>query len=162
MRKHLILSALLGVLLTVTACAGPSSTHGSGAIAMVPFVDKEVGVRGVRPIDGWTEQGELVIDAIPGTMDEAIAMALTRVALDALPPPRGTCKGTALTWDLYTLETQVEGAGAETWRIDLALAEGASAAYFVVLIVRPDAYDDNFALYDAVFEHATYALAPLE
>ena len=95
-------------------------------------------------------------------MDDAIAMVLTRVDLDALPTPRHAYRGTAFTWDLYTFETQVEGAGTETWRIDLALAESASAAYFVVLTVRPDAYDDNPALYDAVFEHATYALAPIE
>ena len=128
---------------------------------MVPFVDPEAGIRGVQPVDGWTDQGELVLSSLPGKMDDAIDVVLGRIALDVLPAPRGTGKGTAFTWDLYTFETQVEGAGKETFRIDLALAEDESAAYFVVLIVRPDAYDDSPALYDAVFEHATYALAPL-
>jgi hypothetical protein len=161
-KKKLILSALLGVLLTATACGSSPSAHDSGAIAMVPFVDAEGGIRGVRPVEGWTDQGELVTGAIPGTREEAIDMVLTRIALDALPPCRGTYKGAALTWELCTLETQVEGAGPETWRLDLALAEDQSTAFFVVLIVRPDAYGHNPALYDTVFEHATYALAPLD
>jgi hypothetical protein len=162
MKQHLILSALVGVFLTITACGGSLSAHDGGAIAMEPFVDPEAGIRGIRPVEGWTDQGELVMGSMPGTRDEAIAMALTQIALDALLASRGTYKGTALTWDLCTVETQVEGAGTETWRIDLALAEGESASYFVVLVVRPDAYDDNPALYDTVFEHAMYALAPLE
>jgi hypothetical protein len=162
MKDILVLSTLVGVVLTMTACGVSLSTQGSGAIAMVPFVDAEAGIRGVRPVEGWTDQGALATDSVPGTMDDAIALALSRVALDALPPSRGTLKGSAFIWELRTLSAQVEGAGTDTWRIDLALAEGNSAAYLVVLIVRPDAYDDSRALYDTVFEHATYALAPLE
>ena len=47
-KKRLILSALLGVLLTVTACGSSLSAHDSGAIAMLPFVDVDAGIRGVR------------------------------------------------------------------------------------------------------------------
>jgi hypothetical protein len=162
MKKRLIWSALVGVLLTVTACGGTSSAHDSGSIAMVNFVDAKAGIRGVQPLEGWTDQGELVVGSVPGPVDEAIAMVLTQVALDALPAPRGAYRGAAFTWDLYTLRTQIEGAGTETWRIDLALAESGSTAYYVALAVRPDAYDDNPALYETVFVHATYSLAPIE
>jgi hypothetical protein len=162
MKKHLILSTLVGVLLIITACASSLSAHDGGAIAMVPFVDPEAGIRGARPLDGWTDQGELVVGSFPGPMDEVIAALLAQVSLDALPMPRGTYRGTAFTWDLYTFQAQIEGAGTETFRIDLALAEGESTSYYVALAMRPEAYDDNPALYEAVFVHAVYALAPVE
>jgi hypothetical protein len=162
MKKRLILSTLVGVLLTVTACGGSSSAHDSGSIAMVNFVDAKAGIRGVQPLKGWTDQGELVVGSVPGPMDEAIALVLTQVALDALPTPRGAYRGAALTWTLYTFETQLVNAGAYTFRIDLALAKGESASYYVALAMLPDAYDDNPALYETVFVHAAYALAPIE
>jgi hypothetical protein len=162
MKRRLILVALLCLLLTMTACGGSLSVHDGGVIAMVPFVDPEAGIRGIRPLDGWTDQGELVVGSFPGPMDEAIATLLTQVSLDALPTLGATYRGTAFTWDLYTFQAQIEGAGTETFRIDLALAEGESTSYYVALAMRPDAYDDNPALYETVFEHAVYALAPVE
>jgi hypothetical protein len=162
MKRRLILVALLCLLLTVTACGGSLSAHDGGVIVMESFEDPEMGIRGLRPLDGWTDQGELVVGSFPGPMDEAIAMVLTQVALDVLPTPRGTYRGTAFTWNLYTFETQIEGAGTETFRVDLALAEGESTSYYVALAMRPDAYDGNPALYGTVFVHAVYALAPVE
>ena len=80
MEKRLILGTLVGVLLTMTACAGSLSAHDGGAIAMVPFVDPEAGIRGARPLDGWTDQGELAVGSFPGPIDEAIAIILTQVS----------------------------------------------------------------------------------
>jgi len=162
MNKKLLLGVLVSFLLAVTACTGLQPRHGSGWIAMTPFTSDEYGIRGVVPPGDWIEQGALVQQSFPGTMDELVSVLLAQTSLDKVPEPAGSYRGAALTWSLYAFETQVTEVGPETVRVDLALAEGGSASYLVAMVTLPDAYEENESLVKTVFLHAVYALAPLE
>jgi hypothetical protein len=153
---------LLGTLLTVAACSMSLPEGSSGSIALRPFRDEEQGLQGVTPAPGWTDQAQLIQLSILGTREDAVAVVLEQTTLTELPPSAGTCRGTALDWDLYTAEIQIHDAGPQTFHVDLALAEGEMAAYLVALAVLPDAYEENPALHKTVFRHALYALEPLD
>jgi hypothetical protein len=175
-RKQLS-SVLILVLLTATACAALPARGGSGSIALVPFSSPEFGIQGVVPqacrqedagnfeCTGLTSDSDaavMVQQSLPASRDELIALLLDQVDLEQLPEPSGDYKGTAFAWDLYAFEAQIVDVGSEILRVDLALAEGDSASYLVALVTVPDVYDANAALFDTVFTHAVYALAPLE
>lgn len=162
MKKNLLLGILASALLVVTGCTVSLREGDSGSILLTPFVDEELGIQGVAPQQGWTDQAELVQYSLPGTIDDAIAIVLDQTSLTELPEPVGSYKGKALAWDLYAFETQVTDVGPQTLHLELALAEDESAAYLVALAVLPDAYDASAALYETVFTHAVYALAPLK
>lgn len=177
MKKNLLLGLLAGMLLVMTACSASLAGGDSGSIALTRFFSEEFGIRGVVPQacvqsnPGNFECTDLTPDdspvvmvqqLFPGTMDELIALVLDEVSLEQLPEPAGSYKGTAFTWDLYTFEAQIIDAGPETFRVDLALAQGDSASYLVVLATLPDSYDANAVLYETVFTRAVYALAPLK
>jgi hypothetical protein len=46
--------------------------------------------------------------------------------------------------------------------VDLALTEDGERAYLVALATLPDDYNAHAPLYDTVFTHVVYALAPLD
>jgi hypothetical protein len=180
MRGKLCLIGLALVLLMAAAC-GPSLPQGeTGSIALIPFFNQELGIQGVVPhgcaqvgsdtfecANLTPEQGSVVLvqSAVPGTMDDLVALVLDRTSFSKLPELADRYRGKAFTWDLYTAETRLTGAGDaadETVHLDLALAEGDSAAYMVALVTLPAAYNANPVLYDTIFTHAAYALAPLE
>lgn len=161
MKTKLLLGLTACVLWVLTAC-NPSLPEGDkGFIGLVPFFDEGQGMQGVLPPQGWTDQAELIRESLPGTREDLVALVLDRTSLTGLPAPRGTYQGKALTWDLYTFEAQIQDAGPQTFRVDLALAEGDAAAHLVALISPPGAHEANAALYDTVFTHVLYALAPL-
>jgi hypothetical protein len=162
MKKNLLLGILASALLVVMGCTVSLPEGDSGSILLTPFVDEEIGIQGVAPQQGWTDQAELIQYSLPGSIDDAIALVLDQTSLTELPEPVGSYKGKALTWDLYTFETQSKDVGPQTLHADLALAEDESAAYLVALAVLPDAYDASSALYETVFTHMVYALAPFK
>jgi hypothetical protein len=149
-------------LLAITACTALQSGHGSGTIAMVPFASDEHGIRGVTPPEGWADRAALVQQSFPGTKDELVAIIAEQTDLIALPRSIGTYKGSALTWDLYTFETQLKDVEPGIYRVDMGLAEGESAIHLVFLITVPAEYATHPALYETVFAHALYALTPIE
>jgi len=161
-RRLLMPLLLCSVLLTAGACSASLPQSARGSIALVPFWNQEMGIQGVEPLQNWSEQAELVQISVPGSLDDVVAIVLEQTSITQLPEPSSTYKGKAFTWSLWSTETQIKGAGPGTLHVDLALTEGESAAYLVSLVVRPDAYDANPALYDTVFTHALYALQPLE
>jgi hypothetical protein len=152
MKKNLLLGILASALLVVMGCTVSLPEGDSGSILLTPFVDEEIGIQGVAPQQGWTDQAELIQYSLPGSIDDAIALVLDQTSLTELPEPVGSYKGKALTWDV----------GPQTLHADLALAEDESAAYLVALAVLPDAYDASSALYETVFTHMVYALAPFK
>ena len=176
--KRRLLAAILGsVLLATTACTAPLAEGGSGSIALVPFFSEEFDIRGVVPLvcqQGYPGNFEcqdltpgqspayMSQQSFPGAMDELVPLLLHALSLEEFPEPIGTYKGTAFIWDLYTLEAQIPDLGPETFRVDLALAEGGEMSYLVALVTLPDAYDAHTPLYGTVFTHAVYALAPLD
>jgi hypothetical protein len=164
MRYHKLLSPflLLGVLRMVGGCNASLLQGERGSIALMPFWNEEMGIQGVGPLQNWAEQAELVQISFRGTLDDLIPIVQEQTSITQLPEPSTTYRGKALTWSLWSTETQLKEAGPGTWHIELALAEGESAAYLVALVVQPEEYDANPGLYDTVFVHALYALQPLE
>jgi hypothetical protein len=150
------------MLLALGACSASLPQGERGSIALVPFWNEEMGIQGVEPLQNWAEQADLVQISVPGDMDDLVAIVQEQTEITELPEPSGTYRGKALTWSLWSTETQLKDAGPETWHVELALAEGESAAYLVAPVVQPDEYDANPGLYDTVFGHALYALQPLE
>jgi hypothetical protein len=162
MRRVLLLLFLGGAMLVMAACNASLPQGNTGSVSLMPFWDEEMGIHGVMPVQDWSDQAELVQGSVPGTMDDAIATVLEQTSLTDLPQPVGHYDGRAFTWDLWTTETQFKELGPQTVHLDLALAEGDAAAYLVALVVMPEAYRANPALYDTVLAHALYALEPLE
>jgi hypothetical protein len=162
MKRRRLVGTLVLILLAAKACSLSLAGGDSGSVALVPYFNEELGIRGVEPLQGWTDQAQLVQLSFPGTTDELIAKVLADISLTQLPEPTGSYKGTTFIWDLYAFEAQIIDVGSEVFRVDLALAEGDSASYLVALATLPDAYDADAPLYETVFTHAVYALAPLE
>jgi hypothetical protein len=176
-KRRLLVPILGSALLAVTACTVPLAGDGSGYVGLLPFSDEAYDVRGVVPVA--CHQGDpgnfecrdltqdrslvyLVLQVFPGAIDELIPVLLDELSLERLVEPVGSYEGRALTWDLYTFECQLPDVGPETFRVDLALAEGDEGSYLVALVTLPDAYDAHAALYDTVFIHTVYAFAPLD
>ena len=153
---------VLSLALLVTACGGWGADHGSGTVIMEPFIDEQFGIRGNTPAAGWAERAVLLQQSFSGTTDELTALLVEQTDLIGLPKSTGTYKGRALTWQLYRFETQLQSAEPGIYRVDMGVAEGEAAIYFVTLVTMPMEYEDQAALYESVFTHAMYALAPLE
>lgn len=153
---------VLSLALLVTACGGWGADHGSGTVIMAPFVDEQFGIRGNAPAEGWAERAVLLQQSFSGTTDELPTLLVEETDLIHLPRSIGTYRGSALTWQLYKFETQLQSADPGIYRVDMGLAEGEAAIYFVTLVTMPMEYEDHAALYESVFTHAMYALAPLE
>lgn len=160
--RTLLLLLLVGGTLVIAACDFSLPQGASGSIALIPFWDEEKGVQGVQPLEGWTQEAQLLQDAIPMARTDAVTLLLADTDLTALPETTGSYTGKAFTWDLYTFETHIQDASVGAVRVDLAVAEDGSTTYVVALAVLPDAYETNRALFDTVFTHALYALEPME
>jgi hypothetical protein len=176
-KRRLLVPILGSMLLAVTACTVPLAGDGSGYVGLLPFFAEAYDVRGVVPVA--CHQGDpgnfecrdltqdrslayLVLQVFPGAMDELIPVLLDELSLERFVEPVGSYEGRALTWDLCTFEHQFPDLGPETFRVNLALAEGDERSYLVALATLPDVYDAHAALYDTVFVHTVYAFAPLD
>jgi hypothetical protein len=153
---------LCSILLVASACSMSLPQGEPGSIALEPFWNEEMGIQGVEPLTNWAEQAELVQLSVPGTLDDLMAIVEEQTGITQLPEPTRTYRGRAFTWKLWSDETQLKDAGPENWHLELALAEGESAAYLIALVVKPEEYEANPGLYDTVFTHALYALQPLQ
>ena len=103
----------------------------------------------------------LLQQSIPVPFDDLGPSLLAQVSLEELPGSTGTYRETALTWNLYTFEAQIYELGTGIHKVHLAEAEGDSTSSSVVLITSPDDYEANATLYDTLFSHVLYVLAPL-
>jgi len=177
MKKHCLVGVSAVLLLVLTACSASLPVGKSGSIALQPFFHQEMGIRGVAPHGcshaqpGTVECPDLISgqapvvlvqQAAPVPLDELMDVVLASTTLDQLPEPTGSYKGTAFTWDLYAVETQLKDLGPVTVRLDLALAEDGSASYLIAMVTLPEDYEANTALLETVYTHALYSLAPLE
>ena len=168
---------LVSLVLSMSACAWSLPDGDAGVIAMMPFVNDELGVRGIAPM-GWdqVEGGrfvrggaeriedhmELHQKAVPLTLDELNTLLLEQISLEELPKSVGTYEGAALSWDLLTLDTRIDGTGEFTFRLKLAVAGGESESYFVAVLALPETYDANAPMLDAIFTHALDAFTPVD
>jgi hypothetical protein len=176
MKRILLLGLLVGMLLVVTACSMSLPAGDKGNLALTPFSSEEFSLRGVVPwacsqagpgasdCTGLSSNQSLAVllqQSVPVPLGDLGPSFLAQVSLEEFPESTATYKGTAFTWNLYTFEAQIYELGTEIYRVDLALAEGDSTSYSVALITSPDDYEANVALYDTLFTHVLYALAPL-
>jgi hypothetical protein len=162
MNKLALLGFLGSLLLALAACTGLEPGGRSGSVAMEPYVDEQSGLQGLAPAYGWPEGSGLVQQSFPGTWDEFVAELSAATDLEVLPTSTASYQGRVLLWDLYSFETSIKEVGPEVYRVELGLAEGDGACYMVALIAPPEDYAANPRLYDTVFGHALYALAPLD
>jgi len=153
---------VLSLVLLVTACSGWGADHGSGTVIMAPFVDEQFGIRGNAPVEGWAERAVLLQQSFTGTSDELTALLAEQTDLIRLPKSIGTYEGRALTWQRYRFDTQLPDAGPGIYRVDMGVAQGEAAIYFVTLITMSVEHEDHAALYESVLTHAMWALTPLE
>ena len=176
MRKGAVV-LLVSLVLSMSACAWSLPEGDAGVIGMMPFVNDDLGIRGIAPI-GWgqVEPGrfvrggaegiedhmELHQKAVPLTLDEMNVLLLEQISLEELPESTGTYEGSALTWDLRTLDTEIDGTGGFTFRLKLAVAARESESYFVAVLALPDTYDANATMLDTIFTHALDAFAPVD
>jgi hypothetical protein len=162
--KVVLVAVLACTLIAVLACAPPLPVGQSGSIAMRPFVDKEQGIRGNAPLEGWSDRALLRQQSFSGTRDEWIAMASEQTDLVQMPRSVGTYEGAYLTWDLYTFVTRIAEAGPALLEVQLALAQNkAGSRQYTVLLVTPSpALAADRPMNQAVYEHALYAFEPLE
>jgi hypothetical protein len=175
-KRILLTGVLVGMLWVVTACSMSLPAGDKGSLALTPFISEEIGLRGVVPwacnqagngasdCTGLTTNQSLAVllqQSIPVPFDDLGSSLLAQVSLEEFPGSTGTYKGTAFTWNLYTFEAQIYELGTEIYKVHLAGAEGDSTSYSVVLFTAPDDYEANAALYDTLFTHVLYALAPL-
>ena len=162
-RTRVLLSVLtLAGVLTVSACSFSLPEGTDGSIALIPFWDEELGIQGVRPLDDWSREAELVQNAIPLSRADALDALLAQTSLASLPESSGRYRGKALTWDLFSFESHVAEVPLDKVHVDLAVADSASVTYAVALVTLPETYEANQALYDTVYTHALYALEPME
>ena len=138
----------------------------AGEVVLEPVTYEDSGFSGLLPA-GWTDEAlphnyrrgltaldptTLVQDAVPMTADELLSLLAKQLGFDPGLESVASVESDSLVWDLYSFEYQ-------SYRADLALAEDASKAYFVLLISPPDERD---GLYETVFLPVVDALAPLE
>jgi len=171
-----MLKIMLMLALLLTGCRASGSDLVGGSIGFMPYFSQEIGIRGVTPIacpqgdlgnfecEGLdTAQGAVIIQQpFRGTRFELLAVLLPQLSIDILPTSTGRFKGEALTWELYAFEAQIQDVGGETFRFDLALAEGDATSYIVALVTQPADYAAHTRLFETVFEHVVYGLVPLE
>jgi len=165
---------IAAVVVLLVAVALPDA--GNGVVIMTPFTSDDLGLRGVVP-QGWievqpgvfargassTDRTALILQSAPGmTAEEVAAVAGAQLGLERLPERAGIYRGSALTWDVYSLDAQIEDLGSETFRVNLALAPQDSATYPVALIVSPQDYAAQTPMFETVFSHVLYALVPVE
>jgi hypothetical protein len=133
------------------------------ALVLEPFTDAERGFSGLVPA-GWKELAPanlargrtaldpayFVLEATPGTAAELFASLAAQLALDAGLQPVQRAQIGRFTWDVYAFELRGNP-------LDLALAEDAGKAYFVLLVSPVDEHD---VLYEQLFLPAVEAMAP--
>jgi hypothetical protein len=105
---------------------------------------------------------ELVQEVFPGSLEELATAALDSIDLEEFPESIGTSRGPTLSWELYSFDAQIKELGTFPVSLDLAMAEGDSASYFVGLVTLPEEYDYNPNKYQSVFYHTIYAFSPIE
>lgn len=177
MSRSLLCGVVMVTLLLLAGCSASLPSGDSGSVTLIPFFNGDSGISGVVPVTcrqavpGNFECPDLAPDgsmavivqqAYPGARDELVGEVLAQTSLAFLPEPAGSFRGRAFDWDLYSLEAQINEAGPDTMRLELALAEDGSLCYLVALVTLPESYDAHPDLFDTIFTHAVYGLVPWE
>ena len=119
------------------------------------------GFNGIEPVE-LGEDVELVQEVFPGSLEELTTGVMDSIDLEELPESIGTYRGAALSWDMYSFEAQSMELGPMTVSINLAMADGDSASYFVGLATSPEKFEENADKYQSVLYHTIYTFSPIE
>lgn len=155
--KWLPLLLVLGLI----SCTTSLDKESQGWVLMRNYTNEEKGVSGVEPVD-LGDKAELIQEAFPGSRAEMVAATMESTILDELPESEGSYQGAALSWDLYSFETEIPELGPFAVHVDMALAGGESQGYFVALVALPEEYEQFSEKYSSVFLHTIYSLSPLD
>ena len=91
-----------------------------------------------------------------------VAVTMETTTLDEFPDSTGRYQGAALSWDLYSFDTEIPELGPFTVHLNMALAGGDSQGYFVALVTLPEENEEFPEKYRSVFLHTIYSLSPNE
>jgi hypothetical protein len=122
--------------------------------------DQDKGIQGVEPVD-LGEEIVLAQEVFPGDLEALKTATLETIDLQELPPAIGTYRGAQLTWELNRFEAEIADVGPFPVTVNLGLAAGESASYFVGLVSLPETYASDTAKIDTIFYHMLYAFTPL-
>ena len=103
-------------ILCLGLISGTSSTFqkdSQGWVLMRYYISEEKGLSGIEPID-LGEDVELIQEVFLGSLEELTAVVLESIDLEELPESIGTYRGAALSWDLYSFESQIKELGPMT------------------------------------------------
>jgi hypothetical protein len=145
----------------ISCTASTYQTESRGWVMMNYYTDQEKGIRGLQPLE-LGENVDVVQEVFPGSIEELQEEVLKQINIEQFPASIGKYHGKALSWDLYSFEGQLQDVGPFDVAVNLAVAEGDSVSYFVVMLALPEDYGANTEKYESVFYHSLYAFSPLE
>jgi hypothetical protein len=137
-------------------------------VEMQNFANLDLGLRGIRPV-GWNQVQPgvflrqrdpvdlttLVQLSVPESRaDEVFSLLSEQLNLPELNDPQNTIETDALTWDVYTLETQSNN---QTLNVDIGLADTETRVYMVILRVNERFYANY---HEKVFLPVVQAIEP--
>lgn len=149
------------LILGLISCSTSLDMDSQGWILMRYFSSEERGFSGVEPVD-LGDNAQLVQEAFPGSREEMVAVTMETTTLDEFPDSTGSYQGAALSWDLYSFDTEIPELGPFTVHLNMALAGGDSQGYFVALVTLPEENEEFPEKYRSVFLHTIYSLSPNE
>ena len=77
------------------------------------YTNEEKGFSGIEPFE-LGDYVELIQEVFLGSLEELTAVVLESIDLEDLPESIGTYRGAALSWDLYSSESQIKELGPMT------------------------------------------------
>lgn len=141
--------------------AGEAPAADPATITLEPFTSDQLGISGLAPA-GWVEvkpgQFRRMPDSDPTLLLQAALPGATGESVAAgwhLPERSGSVETANRTWELYSCDLEVPGAG--TLALAVALAEFDGGVYFVALAT---AADEQETLHAAIMEPVLQALGP--
>ncbi len=149
------------LVLGLISCTTSLDKDSQGWVLMRYYTNQEKGLSGVEAVD-LGENAQLVQEAFPGSRAEMVSATLESTILDEFPESTGSYQGAALSWDLYSFDTEIPELGPFTVHLDLALAEGDTRSYFVALVTLPEEYEKFPEKYRSIFLHSIYSLSPIK
>ena len=149
------------LVLGLISCTTSLDKDSQGWVLMRYYTNEEKGLSGVEPVD-LGDNAELVQEAFPGSRAEMVAATMESTTLDEFPESTGSYQGAALSWDLYSFNTEIPELGPFPVHVDMALAGGETQGYFVALITLPEEYAEFPEKYRSVLLHSIYSLSPLD
>jgi pimeloyl-ACP methyl ester carboxylesterase len=165
MKQPFWMAALIALLLMMV----PLVVTAQEPITLEPVTLDLYGIEALIPA-GWSEAGPglfarqansedgvlVAVQGAPLRVEGLLQALLPQLGLSEAPEAAGEVTTDAFTWTLYQVDVEVPGSGVV--RVDLALAQGASNAYVVLVQSLGDEYD---VMHEQVFLPVLESVRPL-